>query len=525
MLGVNETSNITMDRYVYNTTNLVFNTTISYYDDVGKLDRPDCNFWYVLAGSGLIEFNNSFNHVYDWNTDFTPFGVEYFKGYANMEEGWYALGNQTNNMSLRMGLYSSLEKSFNYMVKDVKLGYDVASDWQSYSTQVTVYVPADRNYSIMIYPNMSFPVSYDLNNITDYTKPYHVNIQFNTSSLDRRVSGYVLNGSTAGYNEFNIVGYLIEPGNMVFPDHPLPYNMSAWSNSSDIYNLGTGFYNITLPGAAMGAKIMLFATVRNGSNFYGAFRNITLDYSSTEITGFNFALTTLLGSPTNISVERMAFDGPPEYINISTKKVRFQLQNESGSAINETAHLELEMGYSSFTNGSTFTWMTDVQPDDHGLFQLPMLNANISRINIFTQQFAPLKTSILASEMTSTVNISLSTFDPKGVGDEEFNDLFIDMLRSSPVCDVPYPPAGCSLFPAEAEKDMANFDPFTVVIGGGKISLRMRKMSNNITIHYINVDLMASGPPDATFDENATESQSGSALEAAWRFGSNGPDI
>ncbi len=523
VLGTNTTSDTVLDRYVYNTTHFVYNTTYAFSGDTGKLDRPNCgDFWYVLSDGGLWQFNNSFDHIYDWGIGFTSFGVEYFEGYADMEEGWYALGNQSSNMSLRMELYSSLVKSFNYMVKDVKLGYDVASEWQSFTTQVTVYLPADRNYSIMIYPNMSFPVSYDLNNITDYTNN-HVDIQFNTSSLDRRVSGYVLNGSTAGYNEFGIVGYLIEPGNMVFPDHPIPYNMSAWSNSSDIYNLGTGFYNITLPGAAMGAKIMLFATVRNGSNFYGAFRNITLDYSSDEITGFNFNLTALLGSPANISVERMAYDGPPENINISTKKVSFQLQNESGSGINDTAHLELEIDYSSFTNGPTFTWMTDVQSGDSGIFQLPMLNANISRINVFTQQFAPLKTSVLASEMTSTVNISLSTFDPKGVGEEEFNDLFIDMLRSSAVCDVPYPPAGCSLFPAE--KNMTNFDPFTIVIGGGKISLRMRKMSNNITVHYINVDLMASGPPDAMFDENATESQSGSALEAAWRFGSNGPEI
>ncbi len=68
-------------------------------------------------------------------------------------------------------------QSFKYQVKDTKLGYPIAENWDTEVTSATVYVPAHRNYSIMIYPNQSFPVSYDLNNLTSYSN-YYANIIF-----------------------------------------------------------------------------------------------------------------------------------------------------------------------------------------------------------------------------------------------------------------------------------------------------------------------------------------------------------
>ena len=34
---------------------------------------------------------------------------------------------------------------------------------------------------------------------------------------------------------------------MVSLNHPLPYNMSAWTGGTDVFNNNTGIYNITLP--------------------------------------------------------------------------------------------------------------------------------------------------------------------------------------------------------------------------------------------------------------------------------------
>ncbi len=320
---------------------------------------------------------------------------------------------------------------------------------------------------------------------------------------------------------------------MIFQDHPMPYNMSAWNwpiPESDIYNATTGEYNITLPGAKMTANILLFATAYNSSTgYYGAFRNISLNYSNTTVPNFNFTLQTLLGTPTIISLNNASGGGPggpPGTTNVTTNKRSFQLKNGTSTEnITGFAHVEVQVNYSAY-NGSTFNWMVDVSQSSNGSFSIPVINANINKINIFTQDFAPLKTSKTAGQLVSEpVVINLTSFNPGAINESGPSpNIFIDMLKSTSQCDVPNPAPGCSLFPAEINK--SDFNPFRIVIGGGKISLRMRLVSNNITVHYKNVDMLASGPPDALFDPSANQSsQNGTALDQAWRFGSMGPEI
>ncbi len=425
-------------------------------------------------------------------------------------------------------------QTFRYMIKDTRLGYPIASNFNSEVPSVVVYVPRERNYSIMIYPNQSFPVSYDLNNLTTYTDNY-ANITFNTSNTLRRVSGYAnLSDNSSNFSDLKIIAYLMEPGNMIFQDQPLPYNMSAWncptgpgSCESDVYNATNGSYSITLPGAAMNANILLFATAYNSTsgNYSGAFRNISLGYSLDPVTSFNFSLQTLLGTPTNITLNNASASGSPGNISIQTNKLAFQVRNSTGVNITGFAHVEVRVNYSAY-NGSTFGWMGDVSQSSNGSFSIPALDADIRKINIFTQGFAPKKTSKTASQLASQpVNINLSSFNPGGINGTGFSNVIIDLLKSRPECDVPYPASSCSLGDSGGQ-NMTDFNPFEVVIGGGKISMRMIIPSNNVTVHYKNVDMLASGPPDALFDSNANQSaQNGTALEQAWRFGSLGPEI
>jgi hypothetical protein len=72
---------------------------------------------------------------------------------------------------------------------------------------------------------------------------------------------------------------------------------------------------------------------------------------------------------------------------------------------------------------------------------------------------------------------------------------------------------------------MDSFNPLSAVISGGKISFRMGLTSTGIEVHYVNVDMLASGPPDALFDDSVTEASSGGAFNSALRFGSFGPKI
>lgn len=420
--------------------------------------------------------------------------------------------------------------NFSYMIKDTKLGYPIKENFNSEVPNATIHVPAGRNYSIMIYPNESFPVSYDLNNLSEYDNNY-ANITFNTSNTLRTVSGYAnLSNGISNFSNLNIIAYLMEPGDMVFQDHPLPYNMSAWCQgtcNADSYNASNGSYSITLPGAAMTANILLFATAYNSTTdeYYGAFRNISLNYSNDPVTNFNFTTQQLLGDVTNITLQSADFQGGPGQVNVTTKKLPFQLKNgTSGANITGFAFVELEVDYTAYS-GSSFSWMSNVQQSENGSFNIPAISASIDKINVYVQDSAPLKTSLTASQLASwPVVINLSSFSPGDIDEGAFANLAMDMLKSSSACDVPYPLASCSLF-GSGQKDIEDFNPFKIVMGGGKISMRMTLLSNNITVHYKNVDMLASGPPDALFDSNSNQSESGSTLEQAWRFGSMGPEI
>ncbi|NJD78008.1 MAG: PGF-pre-PGF domain-containing protein [Candidatus Methanoperedens sp.] len=438
----------------------------------------------------------------------------------------------TVNLTATNGSYS---QNFSYMVKDTKLGYPIVENFATEVSNATIYLPADRNYSIMIYPNRSFPVSFDLrSSLLNSSSNYVANVSFNTSNTLRKVSGYAnLSNGSANFGNLTVIAYLMEPGNMIFQDYPLPYNMSQWCQygpspcEGDVYNATTGYYNITLPGAAMTANILLFATANISGEYYGIFRNVSLGYSEEPVTNFNFTLQPLLGSETNINITNAGGGGGgPSTVSITTKKLAFVLKNSTGANINN-AHVEVEVNYSAY-NGSAFNWMADVSATSSGQFKIPAINASINKINIYTQGSAPLKTSKTAAQLaTSPVRINLSSFNPGDLKNEtNFTSYIVmDMLKSIPACDVPNPLPSCSLFPSGQQMNMSQFSPLKVVVGGGKISMRMTLPSNGITVHYKNVDMLASGPPDALFDSSGNESQNGSSLEKAWRFGSMGPEI
>ena len=117
-----------------------------------------------------------------------------------------------------------------------------------------------------------------------------------------------------------------------------------------------------------------------------------------------------------------------------------------------------------------------------------------------------------------------SSFTPESVNGTEIIGIEIDMVANNATCDVPNPPAHCSLFPGGA-KGLQEFNPLTIVMGGGDISFRMKRTGSNITVHYVHVDMLASGPPDAVFEDSATNASGGNTVAEAWKFGSTGPEI
>ncbi len=441
--------------------------------------------------------------------------------------------------------------NFRYQIKDQKLGYALAENLANPTgiSNIVVPVPQERNYSIMIYPDQSMPVSYDWNNftaVTSYTfanaiSSYNtttktLNKQFNTTLSLVRVSGYINYSTIQGWNEFTVVPYLVEPGNIVHATYgDMPYNLSAFSpspNMTDTHNITSGFYNISLPATAETSQILLFATARNGSIYFGAYRNVSLSYvalpSGGEVTSFNFThLTGLLGTITNISMDTVS----GSQFNVSTAKQTFNLRNVSNGTIsNIAAHIEATIDYSS-KGAIKFTWMEDIQQGSTVAFSLPIPNSTaVEEFNIFVSggdgnDYAPFRASRTISQIQTNNNFSLKGFAPGDIDQQvAASQISINLYHSNITCDVPTPPDGCiiggsrNVDPTSTDR----FNPMQAILGGGKLSFRMG--TGNIFVHYVNVDLLASGPPDALFDDSATEKTSGS-FDAALRFGSQGPTI
>ena len=436
--------------------------------------------------------------------------------------------------------------TFRYQVKDTKLGYPIASEFSNPVSEAVVYVPRDRNYSIMIYPDQAMPVSFDWTNFSS-TSSYNIvaglstynvtthTVQKTFNSTDNliRLTGYIQNTSGndfADWNEFTIVPYLLEPGNMIYlgDNAGMPYNMSAWNGQSDVYNLTSGFYNITLPGPAESATYILFATAKNGSSYYGGYRNISLSYpdSSTQL---NFTMYSLMATNWgslngNISLNDAVSWGK---VNISSAKQQFNLINSSGSIIsNLNAHLEVKVDYTNY-GAREFTFMTDLS-SGNASFYLPLLNASVKEMNIFSQSYSPKRVGTkTAAQILNNSNITMTTFNPGDIdGSDIMASVQVALYKSNSTCDLPNLSASCviadsaSMDPAAAN----SFNPLSSIIGGGKINFRMGLLSSGIIVEYINVDMLASGPPDALFDDSATTSTSGS-FDSAMRFGSNGPTI
>ncbi len=502
-------------------------STLSNESGYWNITIPDSN---LSTGKSVKFIPRHFNGMYvDYiGANLPPFPYDDITGDTAMLNisaiNFYLKEGATINISAVNESGGAL--NFSYMVKDVRLGFPIESEWNTPVYHKVIYLPADRNYSIEIFPAQAMPVYYDLNNLSDYSTPKSVNITFNTTTSPVRVTGRfnLSNGTGANFDEMNIINYLLEPGDMVFAGQAMPYNMSEWYGKNDIYNSSSGEYNISLEGTAMSSKVLMFAIAKSGNNYYGAFRNISPTISGGDISGFNFTLYKLLGSATNITLNKAVSTEAGGTINVSASKTTFAFVNSSNDTLTSaTGHIEVELAYSNVdSNFPDFTWMLDVQQSNQGTFTLPLLNYSIKKLNMFTQNYAPLKLKYTAAQLdVSQVNITMRAFNPGGI-DTDFGGIEMEMFKSSAECDVPYPPLSCDLSTGESEGE-DNFKPLNAVVSGGKISFRITKGS--IVIHYKNVDMIASGPPDAAFDESASSSTSGSTQEEIWRFGSLGPEI
>lgn len=504
-----------------------FNMTIS--ENTAYLYQPVI----TLTENGAVTFIGQSLPALDYYT---------FISLENMK--FYLRPAGTFNISVYNSTF--VKQGFMYMILDQRLGYPIAEQFGTTVTGAIVSVPRDRNYTVMVFPNESLPVFYDWSNfssdsylnLSSISKHSHYNAtsytlhkEFNITMGLVRLTGYMnnLTGPIDGWDNLSIVPLLLGPSDtLMFDDADLPYNMSGfWSSqgqagqTGDRYNLstpGTGYYNITLPAPAEGVNLLLFGAARNNSNYYGGYANISLTYGGSGVVR-NISLYGLTGNRENISMSIASAAGEQ---NITTLRKSITLLNQSNATLSSfSALIKTTVNYSAY-GAIRFTYLTDIDQEKAANFTLPFLNVTgIDEMSFFTQQFAPKKVSFTTSQVNSALNVTLKAFSPAAIdGSIAVNNLFMALYFSNSSCDIPSPPVACQIGSTD---NMATSEPLKAVMGGGKISFRMK--TGNMSVHYVNVDMLASGPPDVLFDDSTSNTSGGDSFAAAARFGSGGPTI
>ncbi|MEM0465270.1 MAG: hypothetical protein QXW97_01050 [Candidatus Pacearchaeota archaeon] len=529
-----------------------------------KIKVPDCYLGKMIfkSGGGFGIGNNSGRYVFykimmsenDFSCDKHMNLSENLivKGFAFDDyfgENYYIVSNQSGSINLTNFDFFVNDYYFRYQFKDKRLGYGIKESFNELKYFDRVYIPADRNYSFMIYPEggPAFPISIELNNLTygnnislgtsenrtiqSISQALYLNLSnLNLTTILVQVSGYSkLNGSVGNQNfdNYTIVAYLVESGNMIFSKAMLPQNMGQYKENavSDFFNYSSGFYNITLPSTVYGANLLLFATAKKNNKWYGGFRIITLNYGY-DLDRLNITLYEMIGEENEL--ERMMGFGE----NINTSLFLFNITSLLGNG-NKTevtnTHTEIKVDYSDlFGSNVSFSWIAD--SGDSNIIKLPLLNKSIA-MKIFSPRFPPIKRTIKTEDLQDgRFEITLEELKAKKPNGEEIQNIQFRNFKykNDGSCSVPWPSEqvgaqGC--LPDGVGQGQGPVNPFTWVISGGKYDLEMRQTTTNITVHYVNVDLLASQPPDASFDENGNKTTSGDKMKEAWRFGSMGPNI
>jgi hypothetical protein len=209
---------------------------------------------------------------------------------------------------------------------------------------------------------------------------------------------------------------------------------------------------------------------------------------------------------------------------VNTTSVLFKLVDTTGEHLStESAFVEVKREL----DGIEYMTMMNAE---NGQFNISLAEgSSIKKLTIFSQQYAPLSAPLSSSILSGSVtnrffnftdgvcNVTMRSFgdfDPL----KQNLDIRMQMFLSNSSNNIPNPPQMHGLLGGE-QGEKERFSPLNAILKG---DINMMISTNNISVYYINVDLLASGPPDASFTDEGEQSGDFSSL---WKFGSQGPDI
>ena len=399
--------------------------------------------------------------------------------------------------------------TFQGLLFDKKLGFPVEMFFQANITNKTLYVPATRNYTLVIMnpegriPPRSFDIT--LANISAVQGSRMVRHENLSTVLVNLYGQLLVTGNTSKPDYKQIVKYIAVAG-------MIPTFARMPSFPTDVLN-STGFYNISLLGPNIDFLIVTYA---NDSAYYAGFQNISLSADR----NMDLTLKPLAGS-----YNELVYDAQVERTN--TSKTTFILMQNATTDAGQ-AMIDAQVTFETPAGNTTVRWI--INSNNSGVFHLSIWNTTKVKLKIFGQKYAPREVTFPASTLisTPTIMINLTSFDMRSPDGRDIGEnISLDFFKSNSTCDV-YSSTSvirsqCSL---SNFSNSEQFSPLKAMMGGA-VSLRITHVTTGVMIHYTNVDLIASGPPDAQSDESATTlAQNGSSsFQQLWRFGSMGPSV
>ncbi len=448
--------------------------------------------------------------------------------------------------------YNETNQSFYYMISDNSMGMPVEESWTSSSTQASIVVTVDRNYTLELMPSQSPPSNFPIYlSAADQgtLKSYYVNTSFDFQNI----TGYILENGTTPFlasstQDVHVFTFHRMPGKgyrMMSPRGIIPKNLQTQLIGPDYYDNDTGTYFRSLDGGIYGTHgfFLVFAN-KSGSTYVGA-QNFTVTYVGPPNENRNQMDINISVYPTSITKaqaqvktktfheEDFAAMSSSTEASSAYNVVYLYGESQDGSGYTQltTAFTEMEIGYN--ISGSLYRtyWMMDLQPEDNGALTWAFPdNIYYAKVKVFSNQYAPRNVRLDLSNPTQCIN--LTSFGMEKFGDDSPEDmnmsemgLGIEFWRAGTQggvdCDALYPSneTVCRL----GSPFQGGFNPIQAMMSG-IINFHMY-LPSGVELRMMHTDLMASGPPDAMMDEESDDTHTGSRMEQVWQFGSKAPDI
>ena len=375
---------------------------------------------------------------------------------------------------------------------------------------INITVPRGRNYTITwwvepenvnvteIFP---CPPQSTIIPAENVTQQFNANISCNII----HVNGTILNSTPVNFTSLKTyikIGEFIpwdsQLGWYTF-EGPAPPGMT-----NDTLNTSTGFYDKQIISGSINYILVAYAT--NGSHWFVGFTNVTNPQSNLTV---------------NISLYPATHNS-----TIGWNATRFYFIANVSGYVDYVNNVHTEFYLKGYPNVSSMKWIFDsressyvdvplIAPQDCSSCKVEMM--------IFSQRFAPLKKTIKANELLNqSINITLREFMMKPPEENETLPFILEFLKTGGDCNHPNPPTNCLI--SHLNVSEGKFDPLKAAMQGN-VNIRL-ELNSGVTLQFINVDLISSGPPDAELSPEAiSDLSSGTSFGRIWKLGSMAPHI